>query len=250
MWLHSIYTFRYTKQATPLLLSHVPKVVRAPVVAWVNFPLSSLKYDSGKPELYQSSKKTQRGFCPKCGSTLFALDEGSKDICMTTAVLDDRDKIVPKYESFKQSSSKWLHIPDVSTSKTQIHHLALTASDLEVSGKFYDAILNPLGYSRHSTRDGLCTWTGVSPEILLYKASPEKRENKHEIYSPGIHHVAFKVNEKGLVDQVYEIAKVNNIKVLDVPNEYSEYSDGYYAVFLADPDGIKIEMAYIPTPTS
>lgn len=82
----------------------------APVVAWVNFPLASLKYDSGEPTLYRSSKNTQRGFCPKCGSTLFALDEGSKEICMTITVLDDRDKIAPDFESFKECSPKWLHI--------------------------------------------------------------------------------------------------------------------------------------------
>ncbi|MBS3169651.1 GFA family protein [Candidatus Woesearchaeota archaeon] len=85
----------------------------APVVAWVNFPLSSLKYACGEPTLYRSSPKTQRGFCPKCGSTLFALDDGSTKICMTTAVLDDKDKITPEFESFKESSPPWLHVPDV-----------------------------------------------------------------------------------------------------------------------------------------
>ena len=82
----------------------------APVVAWVNFPISSLKYESDKPKLYRSSKGTQRGFCPNCGSTLFALNDGSKDICMTISVLADKEDIVPEFESFKESSPKWLEI--------------------------------------------------------------------------------------------------------------------------------------------
>ncbi|MBI2990047.1 MAG: GFA family protein [Candidatus Magasanikbacteria bacterium] len=66
-----------------------------------------MKYESGKPALYRSSKKTQRGFCPKCGSTLFALDDDSKYICMTITTLRDKNKIIPEFESFKENSPKW-----------------------------------------------------------------------------------------------------------------------------------------------
>ncbi len=80
----------------------------APVVAWVDFPLASLAYENAKPELFQSSKKTKRGFCPKCGSSLFALDDGSDTICMTIATLDHPELIEPKFESFKASSPPWM----------------------------------------------------------------------------------------------------------------------------------------------
>jgi glyoxylase I family protein len=33
--------------------------------------------------------------------------------------------------------------------------------------------------------------------------------------------------------------------VLDAPREYPEYVPGYYAVFFADPDGIKLELVHI-----
>jgi len=32
--------------------------------------------------------------------------------------------------------------------------------------------------------------------------------------------------------------------VLDAPAEYSQYGAGYYAVFFADPDGLKLEYVY------
>lgn len=82
----------------------------APVVGWVSFPVSSLKYESGEPALYRSSKNTQRGFCPRCGSALFALNDGSKNICMTISTLSDKEDIVPEFESFKESSPSWLKI--------------------------------------------------------------------------------------------------------------------------------------------
>ena len=34
--------------------------------------------------------------------------------------------------------------------------------------------------------------------------------------------------------------------ILDSPREYPEYVPGYYAVFFADPDGIKLELVHIP----
>lgn len=80
----------------------------APLVAWVSFPLDSLEYEGTKPALYRSSKKTQRGFCPKCGSSLFALDDGDKSICLTVTTLDHPESIEPKFESYKESSPLWM----------------------------------------------------------------------------------------------------------------------------------------------
>ena len=36
-------------------------------------------------------------------------------------------------------------------------------------------------------------------------------------------------------------------RVLDPPAEYPAYAPGYYAVFFGDPDGIKLEVAHIPS---
>jgi hypothetical protein len=35
----------------------------------------------------------------------------------------------------------------------------------------------------------------------------------------------------------------------DSPREYPEYHAGYYAVFLEDPDRLKVEVAYVPDVT-
>jgi len=36
------------------------------------------------------------------------------------------------------------------------------------------------------------------------------------------------------------------IAILDAPAEYPEYAPGYYAVFFADPDGLKLEFVHTP----
>jgi hypothetical protein len=36
-------------------------------------------------------------------------------------------------------------------------------------------------------------------------------------------------------------------EILDAPAEYPQYAPGYYAVFFADPDGLKLEVVYEPS---
>ena len=46
---------------------------------------------------------------------------------------------------------------------------------------------------------------------------------------------------------VAEFMRPRGIAALyDSPREYPEYRPGYYAVFLEDPDRLKIEVAHVP----
>jgi catechol 2,3-dioxygenase-like lactoylglutathione lyase family enzyme len=64
-----------------------------------------------------------------------------------------------------------------------------------------------------------------------------------------MHHVAFHAESARDVDRVHEAMLAAGAAVLDPPADYSGqrgYSPGYYAAFYADPDCIKVEVAYIP----
>lgn len=82
----------------------------APVVAWGDFPSRSLEWEGpgGAPALFRSSPGTQRAFCPRCGSTLAAIDDGSETVCLTLATLDDPDQFTPEAYSFKEQAPSWL----------------------------------------------------------------------------------------------------------------------------------------------
>jgi hypothetical protein len=84
------------------------RLAGAPIVAWVNFPIASLHYEGAEPTLYRSSENTQRGFCPKCGSSIFALEDGDECICITIATLDHPELITPEYETYPESSLPWM----------------------------------------------------------------------------------------------------------------------------------------------
>ena len=81
----------------------------APTVAWVELPLKGFKW-TGKmsPAFYQSSKETQRCFCPKCGSFLGAISEGCENISISIASLENPNLIIPtEKHSYKESVPSW-----------------------------------------------------------------------------------------------------------------------------------------------
>lgn len=82
----------------------------APTVAWVEFPLAELSWNGpgGAPTLHRSSAKSQRGFCPKCGGTLCALDDGYDKASLTIACFDDPNGFtLGKQHSFSEMAPGW-----------------------------------------------------------------------------------------------------------------------------------------------
>ena len=48
------------------------------------------------------------------------------------------------------------------------------------------------------------------------------------------------------MDELYRLLVREGMAVLDPPAEYPAYGSQYYAVFFADPDGMKLELAHFP----
>jgi hypothetical protein len=80
---------------------------------WVEFPKSSVKWvgPGGTPATYRSSDYSSRSFCPKCGSTLGAIDDNPV-VAMVLGVFDsaNRKELRPTYHSYKGGRPKWWHV--------------------------------------------------------------------------------------------------------------------------------------------
>lgn len=82
----------------------------SPTVAWVNFLRENLVFEEAEPSLYRSSQATQRGFCPKCGSTILAIDDGSEEVGLTISTLDDSSAITPEAHTYSEFRPSWLKL--------------------------------------------------------------------------------------------------------------------------------------------
>jgi catechol 2,3-dioxygenase-like lactoylglutathione lyase family enzyme len=132
-----------------------------------------------------------------------------------------------------------------------IHHLDLTVKDPWSSRPFYEAVLGFMGYRvvREDKRGfdwELAEAAGGPMSIGLMQAEGPGRERLHDRYAPGLHHVAWRAASRHDVDRLYELLGKIGATVLDPPSDYPAYGDGYYAVFFADPDGLKLEFVYVP----
>jgi catechol 2,3-dioxygenase-like lactoylglutathione lyase family enzyme len=132
-----------------------------------------------------------------------------------------------------------------------LSHVDLTVTDLASSVDFYDRVLGRLGYRRmDGVGAGAPCWaiadaSGGFFAIALKPARTEPKGARHDRYAPGLHHLAFHADTRADVDRFHDFLREIGATVLDAPAEYG-YTPGYYAVFFADPDGIKLEVVYEP----
>jgi glyoxylase I family protein len=132
-----------------------------------------------------------------------------------------------------------------------LSHLDLTVGDLPRSVDFYDRVLGRLGYQRlDRVGAGAPCWaisdsSGGFFTIALKPARRESSTRAHDRYAPGLHHLAFHADNRDEVDEMHRFLIGIGATILDPPAEY-DYTRGYYAVFFADPDGIKLEVVFEP----
>jgi predicted lactoylglutathione lyase len=64
------------------------------------------------------------------------------------------------------------------------------------------------------------------------------------------HHLAFNAESRQAVEACAELLERlvhTGSKIIHPPQDYPQYSPGYYAVFFEDPDGLYLEFAYTPS---
>ncbi|WP_074423407.1 GFA family protein [Serratia sp. 14-2641] len=78
--------------------------------AWVEFSAPNVQWTgkNGKPATYRSSPASSRAFCPRCGSSIGAIDDGPV-IALLTGIFDNPNDpaLAPEYHSFEDMKPEW-----------------------------------------------------------------------------------------------------------------------------------------------
>lgn len=79
----------------------------APSVAWVTVPAAALAVTRGAAVQYASSPGVRRGFCGRCGTSLFYRADGEDSVDVTVASLDDPEAVPPRKEVWLSHRLSW-----------------------------------------------------------------------------------------------------------------------------------------------
>jgi catechol 2,3-dioxygenase-like lactoylglutathione lyase family enzyme len=117
-----------------------------------------------------------------------------------------------------------------------LHHVSFGVADLERSAAFYDAALAALGYARVWT-DATAVGYGLpggGDELAI------KLTEAAAAPGPGFH-LAFAAPSRAAVAQFHGAALRHGGTDNGAPGFRPEYGAHYYAAFVIDPDGYRIE---------
>jgi glyoxylase I family protein len=128
------------------------------------------------------------------------------------------------------------------------HHIDLTVHNLERSAPFYASILGFMGYRNERANEWVLASGPVTLSVDLVAAHGPDAARRNDRYSPGLHHLAWRATSRADVDDMYHHLLGIGAAILDPPADYPQYNRGrgYYAVFFADPDGLKLEYVHTP----
>jgi catechol 2,3-dioxygenase-like lactoylglutathione lyase family enzyme len=127
-----------------------------------------------------------------------------------------------------------------------VDHVDLTVNDLDRSTAFYEKVLGALGFRRILNDHGV-VFGNRFMTIGLYLAAPEERGIAFHRYRVGLHHLALKAMRRSDVDAYHAFLVREGVSILEGgPADYPQYAPAYYALFFADPDGMKIEFVHCP----
>jgi catechol 2,3-dioxygenase-like lactoylglutathione lyase family enzyme len=128
-----------------------------------------------------------------------------------------------------------------------IAHIQLTLRNPEQGLPFWQKLCHFLGMKTLIDGGGVIYCIGGRTGILVRGAPEDKRDTGFDQDRSGLHHFCFRARAREDVDAVHRFAAEElGAQVVHAPEEGEQFAPGYYSVLFEDPDGIRVEVNFIP----
>ena len=123
-----------------------------------------------------------------------------------------------------------------------IDHVSVAVSDLARAAAFYDQALAPLGLSRLVTRPAAVGFGKTYPKFWI-NLRPSMRPPSNDNGA----HICLRARSSAEVDAFHDAAVAGGGRSENAPGLRPHERVRYYATFVVDPDGNRIEAVTFPT---
>jgi len=124
-------------------------------------------------------------------------------------------------------------------------HVILTVGNWEKAHAFYSELLPFLGLTKVYDGNNFLYHVGGRTALGIQRSAPEYEGERFVQNRVGLHHMCFRARTKDDVDKA--AAKVLEIGgVIDRGPLEGDFAPGYYYFVFEDPDGIRLEVNFVP----
>jgi catechol 2,3-dioxygenase-like lactoylglutathione lyase family enzyme len=124
-------------------------------------------------------------------------------------------------------------------------HVILTVSDWEKARAFYAELLPFLGMKKVYDGNNFLYHVGGRTAIGIQRCAAEYEGTRFVQNRIGLHHLCFRARSREDVDQVADKLRSMGALIDRGPLE-GDFAPGYYFFVFEDPDGIRLEVNFIP----
>ncbi len=124
-------------------------------------------------------------------------------------------------------------------------HVILTAANFEASRAFFEKLLPFLGMTPVINSDEMFYCVGGRTALGIMRGDQQYGDEKFVQRRVGLHHLCFRARTREDIDAAHKSLREFGAKIVHPPEEGS-WAPGYYSVLFEDPDGIRLEINFVP----
>src|SRR5262249_44494297 len=124
-------------------------------------------------------------------------------------------------------------------------HVILTVSRFDLARAFYGALLPRLGMTPVFDGERLFYCVGARTAIGIEPCAPEHHGERFVQQRVGLHHLCLRARSREDVDRCAALLRDIGATIIREPSDGS-WAPGYYSVLFEDPDGIRLEVNFVP----
>jgi catechol 2,3-dioxygenase-like lactoylglutathione lyase family enzyme len=124
-------------------------------------------------------------------------------------------------------------------------HVQLTVNDLGRAVEFYEKVLGYLGMRAAMKFPGGLYMVGGKTAVMITQSSAENRATRFDQLRIGLHHLCFRARSREDIDEFHRFLVREGVRVVHAPED-GPWAPGYYSVLFEDPEGIRLEVNYVP----